>query len=107
MIRPLSRLHHPREVVRQVTSNWFTATMGTGILALALNQLPGGFHSIKVLAQSLWFAIIVLFKPSIILSSTAITRGHCVARPLLGHRARDRGARVAAEHEWRDADRRR
>ena len=37
---PLSRLSHPREVIRRFTPNWFTATMGTGILALALNQSP-------------------------------------------------------------------
>lgn len=29
-----------REIIRQFTPNWFTVTMGTGILALALNQVP-------------------------------------------------------------------
>lgn len=28
-LRPLSNLSSPREVVRQFTPNWFTATMGT------------------------------------------------------------------------------
>lgn len=28
--KPLSRLAHPREAVRQFTPNWFTATMGAG-----------------------------------------------------------------------------
>ena len=28
------------DIVRQFTPNWFTVTMGTGILALALNQAP-------------------------------------------------------------------
>ena len=39
-IRPLSRLEHPREVIRQFTPNWFAATMGTGILALACRRSP-------------------------------------------------------------------
>jgi len=29
-----------REIVRQFTPNWFTVTMGTGILFLSLNQFP-------------------------------------------------------------------
>lgn len=40
-LKPLSRLDHPREMIRQFTPNWFAATMGTGILALALPQIPG------------------------------------------------------------------
>lgn len=60
-IRPLSRLPHPREVVRQFTPNWFTATMGTGILALALNLLPFPIPGIKAIAEGLWFANIFLF----------------------------------------------
>ena len=41
-LRPLSNLSHPREMIRQFTPNWFAATMGTGILALALAQLQIG-----------------------------------------------------------------
>lgn len=59
--KPLKRLSHPREVVRQFTPNWFTATMGTGILALALNQFPYAVPGLKALAQSLWFLNIGLF----------------------------------------------
>ena len=29
-LKPLSRLDHPREMIRQFTPNWFAATMGTG-----------------------------------------------------------------------------
>lgn len=62
MIRPpLSRLHHPREIVRQFTPNWFTATMGTGILALALNQFPLEVGGLKSIAQAIWFVNIGLF----------------------------------------------
>ncbi len=38
---PLAALTSPLEAVRQFTPNWFAVTMGTGILSLALAQLPG------------------------------------------------------------------
>lgn len=61
LAKPLSRLHHPREAIRQFTPNWFTATMGTGILALALNQFPFPVAGLKAFAQGLWFVNIALF----------------------------------------------
>ncbi|CAM3836602.1 TDT family transporter [Pseudomonas wadenswilerensis] len=58
-LRPLSQLAHPREVIRQFTPNWFAATMGTGVLALALAQVDvPGLHA---LAESLWLLTIGLF----------------------------------------------
>ena len=50
-----------REIIRQFTPNWFTATMGTGILSLALNQFPVRVAGLHTLAQSLWIFNIVLF----------------------------------------------
>ena len=50
-LKPLSRLDHPREMIRQFTPNWFAATMGTGILALALPQVPGIGPSLKPSAR--------------------------------------------------------
>lgn len=50
-----------REIVRQFTPNWFTVTMGTGILALALNQAPFGTPAIRVAAEALWLLNIALF----------------------------------------------
>ena len=50
-----------REVIRQFTPNWFTVTMGTGILALALNQVPLSTPSLRGLAEGLWFINIGLF----------------------------------------------
>lgn len=58
---PLAALDHPREVIRQFTPNWFAATMGTGILALALPQVPGIGPSLEGLGAALWFANIALF----------------------------------------------
>ncbi len=59
--RPLERLAAPIELVRQFTPNWFTATMGTGILALALNQVPFPVPGLHQVAVGLWLADIVLF----------------------------------------------
>jgi hypothetical protein len=60
-LKPLSRLDHPREMIRQFTPNWFAATMGTGILALALPQVPGIGPSLKPVGEVLWFFNIALF----------------------------------------------
>ena len=50
-LKPLSQLQHPREVIRQFTPNWFAATMGTGVLALALRQAVPGLSG---MAEALW-----------------------------------------------------
>jgi len=57
--RPLRQLEHPREAIRQFTPNWFAVTMGTGILALALPQLP--LPGMQALGQALWLFNIALF----------------------------------------------
>ena len=59
--RPLSRLDHPREVIRQFTPNWFAVTMGTGILSLVLPQVPGVGPALVGAGQALWMANIALF----------------------------------------------
>ena len=59
--RPLSQLQHPREAIRQFTPNWFAATMGTGVLALALAQLPLQVPGLQLLAEGLWWFTIFLF----------------------------------------------
>jgi C4-dicarboxylate transporter/malic acid transport protein len=60
-LRPLSRLDHPREVIRQFTPNWFAATMGTGILSLVLPQIPVIGPSLIGAGEALWMANIALF----------------------------------------------
>lgn len=59
--RPLTALASPREAIRQFTPNWFAATMGTGILALALAQLPFAIPGLYRLAEALWLLNIGLF----------------------------------------------
>ncbi|HEX4368366.1 MAG TPA: TDT family transporter [Rhodopila sp.] len=50
-----------REVIRQFTPNWFTATMGTGILALALNQFPVAVPPLHTIGAALWVMNIAMF----------------------------------------------
>ncbi|CRM61694.1 TDT family transporter [Pseudomonas sp. 25 R 14] len=59
--KPFSHLTGPREVVRQFTPNWFAATMGTGVLALALAQLPVQLPGVYAIAEGLWLLTIFLF----------------------------------------------
>lgn len=59
--KPFSHLTRPREVIRQFTPNWFAATMGTGVLALALAQLPVNLPGVYAIAEGLWLFTIGLF----------------------------------------------
>ncbi|WP_256811956.1 TDT family transporter [Pseudomonas siliginis] len=59
--KPFRQLQHPREVIRQFTPNWFAATMGTGVLALALAQLPLAIPGLRAVAEGLWLFNILLF----------------------------------------------
>ncbi|WP_062236498.1 TDT family transporter [Aureimonas sp. N4] len=60
-LHPLSRLDSPREVVRQFTPNWFAATMGTGILAIALAQFGTAVPVLHAIGEGLWMLNIGLF----------------------------------------------
>ena len=60
-MKPLSALSHPREMIRQFTPNWFAATMGTGILAVALPQVPSAGPMLRPIGEALWVFDIGLF----------------------------------------------
>ena len=60
-LKPLSRLDRPLEMVRQFTPNWFAATMGTGVLALILPQLPSLGANLRPVAEGLWWFDVALF----------------------------------------------
>ncbi|WP_223444822.1 TDT family transporter [Pseudomonas sp. BF-R-19] len=84
-IKPFSHLQHPREVIRQFTPNWFAATMGTGVLALALAQLPVAIPALHAFAEALW-----LFNIALFLLFTAVYTARWVlffdeARRIFGH----------------------
>jgi C4-dicarboxylate transporter/malic acid transport protein len=50
-----------RDVIREFTPNWFSVTMGTGALALAINQIPLPIPGLYELAGGLWLLDILLF----------------------------------------------
>ena len=84
-MRPLSSLSHPREMIRQFTPNWFAATMGTGILALALPQIPkiGGY--LQPVGEALWIFNIGLFTLfALLYGARWVMFGH-EARRIFGH----------------------
>ena len=70
-VRPLSTLRSPKDAIRQFTPNWFAATMGTGILALALAQFPWSVPGLRIVAEGLWILNIVLF---LVFTALYITR---------------------------------
>jgi C4-dicarboxylate transporter/malic acid transport protein len=49
------------KIIRQFTPNWFTVTMGTGVLALALNQFPIAIPGLRQIGVALWLINIGLF----------------------------------------------
>ena len=84
-LKPLSRLDSPREMIRQFTPNWFAATMGTGILALALPQVPGVGASLHPVGEALWYFNIALFTLFAGLYTARWTMYGHEARRIFGH----------------------
>ena len=84
-IKPFSHLQHPRKVIRQFTPNWFAATMGTGVLALALAQVPVAIPGLHALAEALWLFNIFLFVLFTALYAARWTLFFDEARRIFGH----------------------
>lgn len=84
-MKPFSSLSHPREVIRQFTPNWFSATMGTGILAQALAQIPFAQSTLFEIGEKLWLLNIGLFTLfAILYAARWIFFGH-EAKEIFGH----------------------
>lgn len=83
--KPLSHLTRPREVIRQFTPNWFAATMGTGVLALALAQLPFNLPGVQAIAEGLWLFTIGLFMLFSLLYAARWVMFFHEARRIFGH----------------------
>jgi C4-dicarboxylate transporter/malic acid transport protein len=73
------------EIVRQFTPNWFTATMGTGVLALALNQFPVAIPGLHAVAVALWITNIGLFALFTVLYAARWIFFFDGARRIFGH----------------------
>ena len=83
--KPFSHLARPREVIRQFTPNWFAATMGTGVLALALAQLPVNLPGLHAVAEGLWLFTIGLFVLFSVLYAARWVMFFHEARRIFGH----------------------
>ncbi|CAE6689036.1 TDT family transporter [Xanthomonas arboricola] len=83
--RPLAGLSTPREAIRQFTPNWFAATMGTGILALALGQLPFAAPWLKTIGELLWCFNIALFVVFSVLYASRWMLFFDEAKQIFGH----------------------
>ena len=74
-----------KEIIRQFTPNWFTVTMGTGILALALNQAPVAVPGLHLVAEALWMLNIGLFLLFSVLYAARWALFFGQARRIFGH----------------------
>lgn len=61
MKKPFYQLQHSRDVIRQFTPNWFTMTMGTGVVALILPEFPFAQEILWQGATALWQFNTLLF----------------------------------------------
>jgi len=59
--KPLQALSHPLDIVKNFTPNWFTLTMGTGIVAIDLHNSPYHFPYMIPITQFIWELNIVFF----------------------------------------------
>lgn len=83
--KPFSQLPRPLEAIRQFTPNWFAATMGTGVLALALAQLPVVIPGVHAVAEALWLFNIFLFAVFTGLYAARWVLFYDEARRIFGH----------------------
>ena len=82
---PLTRLGTFNLVVRGLTPNWFTASMGTGILSLMLPQLP--WPGMAALGEGLWALNMLLFGVLTLLSLARLILCPAECRATLQHPA--------------------
>lgn len=83
--KPFAHHDHPREIIRQFTPNWFTVTMGTGVVALALNQFPVSLPLLHEAGAVLWMVNIVLFALCTALYAARWIFFPRAALPIFGH----------------------
>ncbi|QIO07605.1 TDT family transporter [Acinetobacter lanii] len=62
MLKPFQHLNQVQDIVRQFTPNWFTVTMGTGVVALILPELPFASSLMWSLGALVWQLNMVLFS---------------------------------------------
>lgn len=61
MKKPFEQLKQRSDMIRQFTPNWFTATMGTGVVALIMTESPVASNFLWQLGSGLWHFNMLLF----------------------------------------------
>ena len=61
MKKPFYQLQQKQDLIRQFTPNWFTVTMGTGVAALVLAELPFAHGALWQIGAAVWQFNIGLF----------------------------------------------
>lgn len=61
MTKPFQQLTQLRDIIRHFTPNWFTVTMGTGVVALIIADFPIAKSLMWHLGAGLWHLNILLF----------------------------------------------
>ncbi|UVE18147.1 TDT family transporter [Pseudomonas sp. LS44] len=85
MPRPFTRLPEPLAFIRHFTPNWFTMTMGTGVVALVVAQLPWAFAGQTLLAETIWSFAVLLFSLSTLLFAARLLLFPDTVGPMLRH----------------------
>ena len=61
MKKPFADLNRVSDLIREFTPNWFTVTMGTGIVALIIAESPLASELFWQMGAGLWLLNIILF----------------------------------------------
>ena len=61
MQKPFTQLGQRQNLIRQFTPNWFTVSMGTGVVALIVSEFPMLKALTWQLGTGLWYFNILLF----------------------------------------------
>lgn len=77
--------HGILEKVRQFTPNWFAVTMGTGVVYLVLNALPGTSGAKLALAEWLWRIDIALYALFFLMFAGRFVLFAETIKPMLHH----------------------
>jgi C4-dicarboxylate transporter/malic acid transport protein len=73
----LRELDHPRDVLTNITPNWYASIMGTGIVGTAAASLPLQFTGLRTFATIVWALAAIL-----LVGLTAVTALHWWLHPL-------------------------
>ena len=83
--RPFHRLSDAHIALREFGPNWFTVTMGTGILSLTLAQFAHFVPLVRSVGEALWVVNAALFALFVALTIVRIVRWPDVVMTTLSH----------------------